>query len=137
MRGGVPLIPSLVVGKRAGSVVAKLHQNGNRFDIEIKSNATDMEMKEAANGGTGVSGGMYCPACGKSTPISALRRDRTDENGNTVYGLRRWEKGEFEPRSADVFQERLYAVRYEHTEIYPNGKNENHPLLLCSLRAGY
>jgi adenine-specific DNA methylase len=120
----VPLIPSLVVGKRAGSVVAKLHQNGNRFDIEIKSNATDMEMKEAANGGTVVSGGMYCPACGKSTPISALRRDRTDENGNTVYGLRRWEKGEFEPRSADVFQERLYAVRYEHTEIYPNGKTK-------------
>ena len=31
----VPMLPSLVVGKRAGSVVAKLEKNGDRYDIDI------------------------------------------------------------------------------------------------------
>ena len=114
----VPLIPSLVVGKRAGNVVAKLHQRGTRFDIEIKSNATDAEMRAANSDGTVTAGSMRCPACGKSTPISVLRHDRTGVNGKTEYGLRLLEKHEFEPRSDDVFQERLYDVRYET----PNGK---------------
>lgn len=114
----VPLIPSLVVGKRAGNVVAKLHQRGTRFDIEIKSNATDAEMRAANSDGTITAGSMRCPACGKSTPISVLRHDRTGVNGKTEYGLRLWEQHEFEPRPDDVFQERLYAVRYET----PNGK---------------
>ena len=114
----VPLIPSLVVGKRAGSVVAKLHQHGTRFDIEIKSNASDAEMRAANSDGTVASGSLRCPACGKSTPISVLRHDRTGADGKTEYGLRLWEKHEFEPRLDDVFQERLYAVRYET----PTGK---------------
>ena len=29
-----------------------------------------------------------------------------------VYGLRRWEANEFLPRPDDVFQERLYAIKY-------------------------
>ncbi len=109
----VPLLPSLVVGQRAGSVVAELVKNGNRYDISIISNATGAQMIAAGSQGTVSSKGLVCPNCGKTTPITVLRRDRKDENGNTVYGLRKWEKSEFEPRPDDVFQERLYAVRYE------------------------
>ena len=68
---------------------------------------------------------MICPHCGKSTPISALRHDTTDENGNTVYGLRLWNEAEFEPRTDDIFTERLYAVRYEHIDVLPNGKTKS------------
>jgi hypothetical protein len=81
-------------------------------------NATAVEMKTAEQG-TATPKGLLCPHCGKITPITVLRRDRKDENGNTVYGLRRWEKNEFEPRSGDVFQERLYCVKYEKAN---NGK---------------
>jgi len=119
----VPLLPSLVVGKRAGSVVAKLNKNGNRYDIDIVSAVFSKEMKAAEEGGTATSNGLTCPNCGRSTPIGVLRRDRKDENGNTILGLRQWEKNEFEPRPDDVFQERLYAVRYEHVYI-KNGKKK-------------
>lgn len=112
----VPMLPSLVVGIRAGKVVAKLHKNGNRYDIEIVSNVSTQEMKDAGTG-TVTSKGLLCPSCGQTTPITVLRRDRKDENGETVYGLRPWEKSEFEPRHDDVYQERLYCVRYEKLAV--------------------
>lgn len=109
----IPLLPSLVVGIRAGKVVAKLSPNGQAYDIAIKSNATAAEMKVAENSGTVTTKGMVCPNCGKTTPITALRKDRRDENGNTVYGLRQWNKTDFDFREDDVYNERLYAIRYE------------------------
>lgn len=118
----VPLAPSWVIGKGT-KTVAKLILNGNKFDFEVKMNATASEMKEAESG-TVSSTGMTCPCCGKSTPVSVLRKDRTDENGNTIYGLRHWEKDEFEARPDDTFRERLYAIKYEHTEILSNGKEK-------------
>ncbi|MEA4883722.1 MAG: anti-phage-associated DUF1156 domain-containing protein [Clostridia bacterium] len=113
----VPMMPSLVVGKRAGSVVAKLEKDGDRYNIDIVSGVSPKEIKDAGESGTATANTLSCPNCGKSTPIGVLRRDRRDENGNTIYGLRQWEKSEFEPRPDDVFQERLYAVRYEHEYV--------------------
>lgn len=120
----VPMLPSLVVGIRAGSVLAELKENtGNEnFDIVIVAHASSKDMKEASAGGTVQNNALICPHCGKSTPISVLRNDRTDEEGNTLYGLRLWERNEFEPRNDDVYRERLYAVRYEHAELKANGK---------------
>ncbi|MDR3349201.1 MAG: hypothetical protein LBO03_06325 [Acidaminococcales bacterium] len=107
----VPMAPSWVIGKGT-KTIAMLAKSGNRYDIDVKMSATATEMKEAENG-TVTSKGLVCPHCGKTTPISVLRHDRKDENGDTVYGLRRWEKSEFEPRPDDVYQERLYCVKYE------------------------
>ncbi|MDR0764051.1 MAG: DUF1156 domain-containing protein [Synergistaceae bacterium] len=117
----VPMAPSWVIGKGTKTIAQLVEDNGN-YDIRVKMNATAAEMKQAENG-TVTSKGLACPRCGKTTPIGVLRRDRKDENGNTVYGLRRWEKHEFEPRPGDIFQERLYAVRYEH-EYAENGKKK-------------
>lgn len=107
----VPMAPSWVIGKGT-KTIAILAKNGDGYDIGIKMNATAEEMKTAEDG-TATSKGLLCPNCGKTTPITVLRRDRKDGNGNTVYGLRRWEKSEFEPRPDDVFQERLYCIKYE------------------------
>lgn len=112
----VPMLPSLVVGIRAGKVIAKLVKKDNNYDIAILSDVSDRELKEASAKGTVTSRGLVCPDCGKTTPISVLRHDRTDENGSTVYGLRKWEMSEFEPRDDDVFRERLYAIRYERPD---------------------
>ena len=109
----VPMAPSWVIGKGT-KTIAELTKNGDRYDIGVKMNATAAELK-AAEHGTATSKGLLCPNpnCGKTTPITVLRRDRRDETGNIIYGLRPWEKSEFEPRSDDVYQERLYCIKYE------------------------
>ena len=113
----VPMAPSWIVGKGT-KTIAQLSKKGDHYDINIKMNATDAEMKSAENG-TVANSKLCCP-CGNSTPIDVLRRDRKDENGEIVYGLRRWEKSEFEPRPDDVYQERLYCIKYEKSA---NGKS--------------
>lgn len=110
----VPLAPSWIIGKGTRTV-AILKENPGRkgFDIEIKSNATKAEMEQAEKMATVKDNSMFCPHCMNSTPISVLRRDRRKEDGTIEYGLRRWEADEFIPRPDDVFQERLYCIRYE------------------------
>lgn len=74
--------------------------------------ATSEEMKKAEKG-TVRDSKLICPHCNMETPITAIRKDRRLEDGTIVYGLRKWEKHEFIPREEDVFQERLYCIRYE------------------------
>ncbi|CDF59187.1 hypothetical protein [Thermobrachium celere] len=74
--------------------------------------ATSEEMKKAEKG-TVRDSKLICPHCNMETPITAIRKDRRLDDGTIVYGLRRWEKHEFMPREEDVFQERLYCIRYE------------------------
>ncbi len=103
------MAPSWVIGK-GSKTVAILSKNGNKYDIDIKMNASSEEMKLAANG-TVSKGKLICPNCSMSTPISRLRGDRVIE-GETVYGLRKWEKHEFDFSEDDIYSERLYAIQY-------------------------
>ncbi|WP_336990022.1 anti-phage-associated DUF1156 domain-containing protein [Bacillus infantis] len=108
----VPLAPSWIIGKGTNTV-AMLKDNGeDGFDINIIQGATKEESKKAELLATIKDGNMYCPHCEKETPIPVLRKDRKDDNGNTIYGVRRWGKNEFVPKANDVFQERLYCIRY-------------------------
>ncbi|MDD3743950.1 MAG: DUF1156 domain-containing protein [Lentimicrobiaceae bacterium] len=107
----VPLAPSWVIGKGT-KTIAILNKNGNRYDIDVKMGASEKELKIAEEG-TVKSKGLLCPNCNKTTPITILRKDRIDTNGTTVYGLRQWEKTEFEFKSDDILSERLYAIKYE------------------------
>lgn len=113
----IPMLPNYVVGIRAGRVIAQLHEANGRYEITIHSDVSAKELADAQRAGTAKNNSLICPHCGKSTPISSLRHDRTDSDGNVIYGLRRWEKHEFEARPDDVYHERLYAIRYET----PNG----------------
>lgn len=111
----VPLAPSWVIGKGTNTV-AILKDNGvDGFDIEIIQSATKEQIKKADELVTIKNGSMYCPHCKKETPIPALRKDRRDDQGNTIYGLRKWNKNEFIPSPDDIFQERLYCIRYVET----------------------
>lgn len=117
----VPLAPSWVIGKGT-KTVAILKENANKgFDIEIKSNATKAEMEQAEKMATIKDSSLYCPHCKNTTPITAIRRDRRHDDGTVEYGLRRWEAHEFLPRSDDVFQERLYCIRYEREYVDEKG----------------
>ena len=122
----VPLAPSWVIGKGTKTVI-KWHKSSDHYDGDVIMGATQDEINEASNG-TVSARGLFCPNCGKSTPIPVLRRDRVNEDGSTVYGLRRWEKSEFKPRDNDVFHERLYAIKYESSNgkryyRYPNERD--------------
>jgi len=114
----IPLSPSWVIGKGT-KTIAKLEERENGFDLNVKMGAAKAEMKEAESAATIKNSQMICPACGKTTPITSLRKDRKDENGNTVYGLRQWGESEFDFREDDVYNERLYAIKYEHVEFVP------------------
>ena len=76
--------------------------------------ASDAEMKEA-EAGTTSNRGMTCPNCGVTTSMSALRHDSV-VGGKTVYNIRKWNENEFVPRETDLFQERLYAIKYERPD---------------------
>lgn len=108
----VPLSPSWVIGKGT-KTIAELIENGNKYELVVKMGANSIEMKGAENSGTIGKNGLICPSCGKTTPISSLRRDRKDDNGNTIYGLRQWEMSEFDFKEDDIYSERLYAIKYE------------------------
>lgn len=120
----VPLAPSWVIGKGT-KTVAILNDNGNDgFEIDVVQDATKEQFKEAESNITVKNGKIFCPNCKKETPISSLRGDRKDSDGNTILGLRKWEKNEFLPRSSDVFQERLYAIRYVETYVDEKGNEK-------------
>lgn len=110
----VPLAPSWLIGKGT-KTVAILSKNGNRYDISIKMGASLKEIQNASEG-TITSKGLLCPNCGITTPISILRGDKADSNGTTVYGLRQWGKSEFDFREDDIYNERLYAIKYENKD---------------------
>lgn len=117
----VPLAPSWIIGKGT-KTVAILKDNGkDGFDIDIIHGATKEYLEESDSKITIRGSNMYCPHCKKETSIISLRKDFKDLEGNTVYGLRRWEKNEFLPREGDVFQERLYCIRYVEEYFDDNG----------------
>jgi len=109
----VPLAPSWWVSKKTKTVaILKYNAANNNFDIDIVQDATSKQIEEAEKFITVKDGGLWCPNCQNNTPIAVLRHDDIDESGNTFFGLRKWEANEYEPRRSDVYQERLYAIKY-------------------------
>ncbi|NLF42084.1 MAG: DNA methylase, partial [Bacteroidales bacterium] len=111
----VPLIPSLVIGRKTNTVALLREQDGY-FDIDIQMNASETDMMTAENG-TIIDNNLVCPHCKKSTPMATIKHDLKNDAGSTEYGLRQWSKEDFVPKPTDVFQERLYCIKY----IRPDG----------------
>ncbi len=108
----IPLAPSWIIGKGT-KTIAILKEADGRYDIEIKSNAGPQEIKLAESQATVKDNAVHCPHCNLSTPISSLRKDRTNPDGSTDNDLRKWEKSDFMPREGDIYRERLYCIRYQ------------------------
>jgi putative DNA methylase len=118
----VPMAPSWIISKTR-KVVAKLvpDHSAKRYDIEILTGVSDLEMAEAADGTVrgGVPGGrLVHPANPERSgvEIRTIRGDYRDANGTYRNQLRHWEKSDFMPRPGDVFQERLYCVQWIEKE---------------------
>ena len=117
----VPLAPSWVIGEKT-RCVAKLRPDEacKRFDILIESGVSTRDMEAAKKAATVKKGSLVCPHCHQTTPMSMLRGDRRAASG-TAYGLRLWENDDLVPRPDDVFQERLYCIRWVETVTKPDG----------------
>src|ERR1019366_9486889 len=133
----VPLLPSRVVGLK-DNTVARLIPDAEekRFRIDIASGVSADELESADRDGTVRDSDLVCPNpdCRKSTPITMIRGDRRAEKGSE-YGLRMWENEDVVPLPSDVFQERLYCIRWvdrwtdvegkEHTDRYFRAPDEH------------
>jgi len=116
----VPLLPTRVVSK-GYRVIAELVPDParKRYDVTIRSDVTDAELKAAELGtvrsdGRGQDPYMVHTVNGREyrTKISTLRGDYKKPDGTTGNRLRLWELHDFKPRPEDIFQERLYCIQW-------------------------
>ncbi len=110
----VPLAPSWLIGQKTRTI-AKLVEvpSEKAFRIDIQSGVGPDAMEAADAAGTVGDSRLKCPRCDgdSSTSMRAIRGDGTGQGGRGA-GLRRWQGDDLVPRSDDVFQERLYCVRW-------------------------
>ena len=110
----VPLAPSWVIGEKT-QAAARLNPRPaqHSFAIDIRSGVGREALEAARKTGTVKQSRLECPNpdCQGSTPMAAIRRDRRDGDRRD-YGLRLWENEDLVPRPDDVFQERLYCIRW-------------------------
>ena len=125
----VPLLPSRVISK-GYRVIAELvpDPENKRYEIQIRSGATDPELKAAESGTLGrdskydeaylihqVDGTTY------KTKISTLRGDYRRPNGTIGNRLRLWQTQDFMPYPDDLLQERLYCIQWMRPKMKRKG----------------
>ena len=110
----VPLAPSWVIGEKTRAVARLTPEPAERrFAIDVRSGVGREALTAARDAGTVRQSRLECPNpdCRASTPMTAIRGDRRGDGGRG-HGLRQWENDDLVPRPDDVFQERLYCVRW-------------------------
>lgn len=108
----VPLATSWIISGGVNAIAILKDNNNKGYEIEIIEGATKEQMLKAKDYITVKKNKMCCPHCGMETPITSLRGDKKDKDGGNVSGLRKWGENEYISRKEDIFQERLYAIRY-------------------------
>ena len=115
----VPLAPSWVIGEKSRCIARLVpDRKRKRYEIEIHFGVGDAEMK-AAKQGTVRDGYVVHPILeeqGKNPAgIQQIRMVGRGKDPNAQYhegGLRLWENDDLVPRPNDVYQERLYCIRW-------------------------
>lgn len=107
----VPLLPSLIVSKKEKLVVQFEEEADKTMAMHL---VKAVDMKAVDKNATVQKNKLICPHCHQATSIVALRGGEDGKN------LRKWEKTDFVPRENDLFQERLYAIKY--VDVNKKGK---------------
>lgn len=119
----VPLAPSWVIAQK-NNVIARLVPDyaNKRFDIEIVEGVSAPELEQANKEGTW-DDGVISPVDRDGHWVEPKDRQRTSmDQLRGRNELRRWINEDIVPRPNDVFQERLYCIRWIETIELPNGK---------------
>ncbi|NTV99828.1 MAG: DUF1156 domain-containing protein [Oscillochloris sp.] len=119
----VPLAPSWVIGMGSKTIARLVAVPGDRrFEIEICQGVSDAELEQAKLEGTW-DDGLICPVDRAGHWLKPEERQRTSmDQLRGRDGLRRWTNEDVVPRPTDVFQERLYCIRWVETIDLPDGK---------------
>ena len=127
----VPLAPSWVIGEKTKAIAVLIPlPEEKRYRIEIRSGVSAAEMK-AAKTGTIAKGKIshpvllqqgLAPGTIEQARQASRRAAPVADSSHHPNGLRLWENDDLVPRPDDVFQERLYCVRW--VETYRNKKGE-------------
>jgi adenine-specific DNA methylase len=119
----VPLAPSWIIGQNSQTIAILVPlPEEKRYRIDIKSGASVDEMK-AAKLGTIRDSQIVHPVLEElgldPASIDSVRNAGRSQNAELHHanGLRLWENDDIVPRSDDVFQERLYCVRWVSTRV--------------------
>jgi len=119
----VPLAPSWVIGEKSKTIATLVPlPDEKRYRIDIKSGASPAAIK-AAKLGTIRKGRIIHPVLEElGLDPASIESVRTAGQGKDpslhhANGLRLWENDDLVPRLDDVFQERLYCVRWIETRI--------------------
>lgn len=107
----VPLLPSLIVSKKEKLVVQFEEEADKTMAMHL---VKAVDMKAVDKNATVQKNKLICPHCHQATSIVALRGGEDGKN------LRKWEKTDFVSRENDLFQERLYAIKY--VDVNKKGK---------------
>lgn len=107
----VPMLPSLIVSKKERLVVQFEEREDKSFAMHL---VRSKDLKEVDKHATVQKNALVCPHCHKSTSVTAIR------GGEDGTYLRKWEKSDFVPCEGDIYQERLYAVKY--VNVHKKGK---------------
>jgi putative DNA methylase len=116
----VPLAPSWVIGEKNKTVAVLIPDHDHkRYKLEIIENADEKTYAKAKKGTIKKikkKPFLICPETSEAFAISEIKGDRRVK-GETIYGLRLWENDDLIPHAEDVFQERLYCIRWVETYI--------------------
>ena len=109
----IPLLGSLAIAPKP-RVIAKLlpDQINKRYDIEILEDVSEEEYKVAEQSGTVKDSRLVPPGGSVSIPLDVIRQK-----------MRMWENEDITPRPDDVFQERLYCIRWVEM-VHKNGHEQ-------------
>ncbi len=109
----LPLAPSWVIGERTRTVARLIPRTESKtFRIAIEQGVDDRMMASAKEEGTWANG-VKCPVDADGNLIPPTQRRATSADSlRGRGGLRRWENDDLVPRTEDVFQERLYCIRW-------------------------
>lgn len=125
-RWRVPLAPSWVVGEKDGTLARLVPVPDEKaFTIAIRSGVDRKALAAARSTGTVKASRLECPNCGASTAMATIRGDRKGKGGKG-HGLRLWKNADLVPGPNDVFQERLYCVRWRLPSLEALFRAEHH-----------
>ncbi len=110
----IPLLPSFAISPKYNAIANLVPDYDNkRYDVQILEGVSDEEYKKADASCTIKDSRLVSPEGGNPTPIEVIRQ-----------GMRKWGKNDVTPQIDDVFQERLYCIRWVETNWDDSGKEE-------------
>ncbi len=109
----VPMLPSFAIDPGEGAIVEmEPNHHSKTIQLHVKQGVSDEELAHAAQEKTS-DDGVRSPynIDGEFVPPS-MRQTVSGVSLRGQHGLRMWEKSEWRPRPADVYQERLFCIRW-------------------------